>query len=147
MLIPLLWALLRSQLLWRCSGQSRMRGNSAHVQPLGAPGEETCVKKDGAEGVLDPWLHLSCCHRNGTLKQYWCCVFSQCEGAVVPTSILTGISAWSSSGFLWSMADSQVLQGPMGCSPHQGLTTYLGLYHQMWRTVEMDKWRHSWEHP
>lgn len=58
-------------------------------------------KKDAAEVALALWFHLFCCHKNGTLKQYRCCVFSLCRGTVVPASILSGLV------FIWvPMADS-----------------------------------------
>lgn len=46
-------------------------------------------------------------------KESWSLASSllQCKGTVVPASIVRDIAAWFSSGFLWLMADRQVLQG------------------------------------
>lgn len=54
--------------------------------------------------------------------------------------------------FLWvSMVNhwqtSEVLQGLLGCTSHQGLTTHLKPCCHMWWTVEMDKWWNSWDRP
>lgn len=154
-LISLLRALLRGQLLRRCSCESRKWGNPVHMQllallaTLGAPAVERCGKKDDTERVLAPWLHLSWCHRNSALKQYQCCVFSHWKDATCscqhPQKHFCLVFLWISMVNHWQT--SEVLQGLLGCTSHQGLTTHLEPCCQMWWTVEMDKWWNSWDHP
>lgn len=150
LLIPLLWALLRGQLLRRCSRQSGKRGNPVHMQPLalltplGAPGEERCGKKDGTEGVLVPGFISPAATGMVPWSSTEALPFHSAKVLwFLPVSSEMFLPGFLLGSYGWWLTDKYF----RGCTSYQGLTAHLRLYCQMWWTVKMDKWWHSWDHP